>query len=350
MLDMLGSSRQTSTEFRTKEGIFFEMGKCRDNDDINARSDIDSDSENSDADSPEFEVTWSDANHEEFHLDYTDCANASEQVTVNFFDNDANEALHLFRVARVYVTRKPHEIVRHRRMRGMSNVCRGTLVKLVDAMVERLCSVLFPCDGRDHYSAYCAMKETERKLANRMVNLLRKLRRGSVEKRVVRACLFSCMQGRDLHDMMMDNGDVMESLTGENVDGDGQGNVQVTASAANTGITEENVGNGHEVGPHGNIESTGRKYRSAGFQRVRTESSNDWITLVMTGAMEKEKRGRRHFDDDMLIRLLSFLLRGDKVILLTWGTKRVLYGGERRLFPAVITKTSIEGLWRRYNE
>lgn len=44
-----------------------------------------------------------------------------------------------------------------------------------------------------------------------MFNVLRTLRKGSIEKRVVRACLFSSIQGRVIYDMMTTDINAMDS-------------------------------------------------------------------------------------------------------------------------------------------
>lgn len=147
------------TRYRLRKELFcFTMENRGKNDDVSSGFLVDSDSDNSEVYSLEFDEIWSDSNNTNFHLDCTDCATVSGQVHIKFFDGDANQALNLFRVARVYVSHIPHEIFRHRRIRGMSNVFRATLLKLLDAAVKRLSLVLFTCDGCGLYSAYCSMK------------------------------------------------------------------------------------------------------------------------------------------------------------------------------------------------
>lgn len=62
-------------------------------------------------------------------------------------------------------------------------------------------------------------------MVKQMVNLLRRLRRGMVEKRVVRACLFSSVQGRKLYEMMTE---YMKNSDGEEDETDGHGNAMET--------------------------------------------------------------------------------------------------------------------------
>lgn len=74
------------------------------------------------------------------------------------------------------------------------------------------------------------------------------------------------------------------------------------------------------------------------------------IALIAAGGLSTEKKMRSHFNDEVLVRMLSFLFRADNVQLLSWGTKRVVYGGTLHRFPAVGRKTSEESLWRRFKE
>lgn len=277
----------------------------------------------------------------------------------------------------MYIRRIPHEITKYRRIRTMAHECRSTLLKLFDTVVKRLAYVLHPSDGRGLFYEYCAQKSSEGRLARKMVNILRKLRKGSVEKRVVRACLFSSIQGRVLYDMMTNNPKAMDMEIGEiqsamrtesdNEDGDtfgdgehpgeednGSGsNMEEPRTALQAGNrTEDRDRNCNGMRPTG-VSDPGaegiRKNLSGGFQRLQKTSRTDWLTLVATGALSTETKRRRHFEDDILVRMLCFLFRADNVQLLSWGTKRVMYNGEIHRFPAVIRRTSGEGLWRRYN-
>lgn len=62
--------------------------------------------------------------------------------------------------------------------------------------------------------AFCDQKASEGNLVKKMINLLRVLRRGSIEKRVVKSCLFSCLKGRDLHELMLSNSDLLATVDG----------------------------------------------------------------------------------------------------------------------------------------
>lgn len=170
------------------------------------------DSESLVADNSELNVEWIDINTATISVDEEKDSDVSrEQVHTNYFDDEAKEAFNLFRVARVYISRIPAEITRYRRTRGMSHCCRTTLLKLLDTVVKRIAIVIFPTDGRVLYNAFCVQKVNEGRVVKKTVNLLRNLRRGSVEKRVVRACLFSCVRGRELCNLIRNNGDVEEN-------------------------------------------------------------------------------------------------------------------------------------------
>lgn len=71
----------------------------------------------------------------------------------------------------MYITRIPSDITKYRRVKRMERICRGTLVKLLDTMVKRLASVLFPTDGVELYSIYCTKKSTEERIVKKMVNI-----------------------------------------------------------------------------------------------------------------------------------------------------------------------------------
>lgn len=264
----------------------------------------------------------------------------------------------------------------------MNSICRDTLLKLMDTVVKKLSGTPFPTDVHGLYSAYCAQKVREGRMARKMVNLLRKLRRGSVEKRVVRACLFSCIRGRELHELMMTHGDLVEEGAGElgggqntetlryanknGTSGD-ENRVRSTPDTSGTGASADDhrqiygsaqsgIGTGLEMSS-GMIEMTPsntgplvRKCLSGGFQRLQRDSRTDWLTMIASGSLVQDKRRRTHFSDGILVRILSFLFRADNFQLLSWGTKRLVFRGEVHRFPTVIRKTTDEGLWRRFNE
>lgn len=127
----------------------------------------------------------------------------------------------MFRLARIYITRIPNEITRHLRVRGMASSCRATLLKLLDSLLKRVATVLFPTDGHGLYSAFISLKDSEGKVVRKMINLMRKLRRGSVEKREIRACLFSSVKGRELYDLMRNTDHLRELVEDEDEDGHG---------------------------------------------------------------------------------------------------------------------------------
>lgn len=110
-------------------------------------------------------------------------------------------------------------------------------------------------------------------------------------------------------------------------------------------------GNGRGEGMTNRHGSSSRgTHLSGGFRRVQIKSRNDWLTLVATGRLTTDPITRRNLSDDVLVRMLSFLFRANHVVLLSWGTKRMFYGGEYHRFPAVIRRTSAEALWRRFND
>lgn len=134
-----------------------------------------------------------------------------------------------------------------------------------------------------------------------MINLLRVLRRGSIEKQVVRSCLFSCLKGRDLHELMLRNSDVLATEDGEH---EGEGNEHdgiqtvngvAVGNSGEQGRTEAGRNHGSNEGGNGNAPSgevsvIGRNTRSnhnlsGGFQRLQKQSRTDWMTMVATGTM-----------------------------------------------------------------
>lgn len=206
-----------------------------------------------------------------------------------------------------------------------------------------------------------------------MVNLLRKLRRRSVEKRVVRTCLFPCVSSRDLHELMMNNRDLLEAEVVEDMDVDDKRIGQQESERRRTPTITNGKGLNERSGEQSiKIDTSGgpdvqsylaaggndggvhapqtRKYISGGFQSIQKERCNEWCTLVATGGLKTDPKRRTHFSDLVLLRMLSFLLRTDNVLLLSWGTNRVEYGGSVHRFPAVIRNTSADGLWSCFND
>lgn len=165
----------------------------------------------SEGEATEYEAQWTSTDTVNITICGDEVSDVHEQVHRSYFATEAQNGFNLFRIPHVYINQLPHSITKYRRMKSMANDCQSTLLKLLDIIVKRVASVLFPTDARGLYSYYCAMKISEGKLARKMVNLLRKLRNGSVEKRVVRVCLFSSIRGRVLYDLMNKYGTVFES-------------------------------------------------------------------------------------------------------------------------------------------
>lgn len=71
------------------------------------------------------------------------------------------------------------------------------------------------------------MKDNEGKIVRKMNKILRKLRRGCVEKRVVRACLFWSVKGRHLYHPMKNINEIRKMIEDgheqENSEQDGEG-------------------------------------------------------------------------------------------------------------------------------
>lgn len=198
-----------------------------------------------------------------------------------------------------------------------------------------------------------------------MFNILRKLWRGSIETRVIRACLFSSVKGRQLYELMRNDKEVWtmieEDEEEEDEDQTGERRNQNVNHASNNGansIVTGNVGTSGEGGEEVNEEGRAKrrrsesrhKFLSGGFRLAQLKSRTDCLALVTTGGLKTQQIRRRNFSDDVIVRMMSFLFRANNVVLLSWGTKRVFYCGQYHIFPAVIRRTSAEALWRRYIE
>lgn len=141
---------------------------------------FESESEMSDTESFSYDVHWDETNLDiaDVYVDGAEPSKCDQQVHTNYFGDEAKAAFNIFRLARVYITRIPREITKYRRVKGMGRVFRGTLVQLLETMVKRLASVLFPTDAVGFYSMYCTKKAADAKLVKKIVNILRKLRVG----------------------------------------------------------------------------------------------------------------------------------------------------------------------------
>lgn len=74
----------------------------------------------------------------------------------------------------------------------------------------------------------------------------------------------------------------------------------------------------------------------------------DMKLLMDTGTTGKEKKSRKHFEDDTLHETVRYILQSNNIQLLSWGTRRLYVDGQRRQFPVLVRKASIDVMWRNY--
>lgn len=279
-------------------------------------------SESSEDDAYGNEIRWKDINTAEIQVNGDFFSDGRKQVHTNYFSEEARTGFNLFRVLHVYIRRVPNDLIKYHMIRTMEHGCRSHLLTLFETVVKRMAQVLHPSDRRGISSAYCAQKSSEGRLARQMVSLLRKLKKGSVQKRVVRACLFASLQGHVLYELMTEETRGMELeiddiCTGK--DGEMDSDDEETSADAGNQIERNNrrrsTGNrdstelqetnqselreqdGMEMRTGGETTAVllNRKNLSGGLQRLQKTSRTDWLTQVTAGALQTDTKRRRHF-------------------------------------------------------
>lgn len=74
----------------------------------------------------------------------------------------------------------------------------------------------------------------------------------------------------------------------------------------------------------------------------------DMRNILQTGKLEPARNVRTCFEEYTLQETVRYILQGNNVQLLSWGTRRLFIHGERRQFPLFVRKVGIEVLWRFY--
>lgn len=70
--------------------------------------------------------------------------------------------------------------------------------------------------------------------------------------------------------------------------------------------------------------------------------------LMKTGELTREKRSRKHFEDDTLIETVWYILHSNNVQLMSWGTRQLYINGCRTQFPVLVRRCSVDVMWRNY--
>lgn len=70
--------------------------------------------------------------------------------------------------------------------------------------------------------------------------------------------------------------------------------------------------------------------------------------LFHEGTVVKGKRSCKHFEDDTIRETVRYILQSNNIQLLSWGTRRLYVDGQRRQFPVLVRKASIDVMWRNY--
>ena len=93
-----------------------------------------------------------------------------------------------------------------------------------------------------------------------------------------------------------------------------------------------------------------RRRESGGFLKVAKQGRDDWLNLMETGKIEKQKFSRKDYEDDVAEKVVEFILCEENVQLLSWGNRRIKCNGKWEIIPSILKKCSTESLWRLYNE
>lgn len=307
--------------------------------------------------------------------------------------SEAQQLFHLTRVGRYVLHRIPSDIYRYRTWNAMPSIHRTGLLRAADAVFRRVTQYIFPKDGRGLYEQYLKEKGGDPVVMRMVARGVRKARKGSNEKRLLISLLFASLPCDRVHELLcsgnwrdvfgrlqnvQDNedsdwsiGEAIDSSDDEFDDDDGNVNERdgLTGEYGREGERPRRVDCGNENAEaywsqetgttaqqsqeslssdstHNRIKSI---YRSGYIARLQKKSRDDWIDFIENGRLQKRRRTRCHFDDDVVRTLVNFILRADNCQMLAWGTRRVRIHGQFVTFPSILRKSGMEELWRKYN-
>lgn len=77
-------------------------------------------------------------------------------------------------------------------------------------------------------------------------------------------------------------------------------------------------------------------------------SRKDMAVMMQCGKVGQERKNRKCFEDQTLRETVRYILQGNNVQLLSWGTRKMFVNGQRRQFPVLVRRSSVDVMWRNY--
>lgn len=260
------------------------------------------------------------------------------------FSKATRELFTATKISRFCFQNVPKRLCSYRNARELPIKCRKALVKAADKCLRKICSLILRQDGDGLYDEFLREKCVSNSIVHGMIKALTKTKKGTVEKRILRACLFAHLPGEEVQRLIADSknieeydmtGVLNENMESENDEEDGEIN---KGQVRYTGNSERGVG----------TEVVLKSVNSGAFCRARKFARDDWLDLLNDGHIMTIPHGRKIFNDVEILQAVKFMLRSDNVQRMSWGTKCIRLDGVTKKIPAVHRRMSAESIWRRY--
>ena len=117
----------------------------------------------------------------------------SEQVGLTSFSRSARSVFNRLKVSRFTFRHIPKEMMRKKNVEQLALPMRTKFVYALDTCLRRLANLLFPQDGEGLYKMYIESRMEDTKIVEGIIRAIGKTKKGSTEKRVLRAVLYTHM-------------------------------------------------------------------------------------------------------------------------------------------------------------
>lgn len=266
---------------------------------------------------------------------------------------------------------------------------RRALLRVFTKCVRELASMLYPADSGALYAELFEKKFERTQVAKALVEGVQSARKGSVEKRVIRACLCASYPGIEVHRLLKeateaksqgrssngnqnndnnnnsDDGGDDDDLDANGATHDDQGNNQGTNSNTLDNTNDCNNSDSNNVhtsnkpacdeGDHVNEPPKKKAKYSGAFKRTFRQAQQDWKNLIDTGSIPglvntTVKRAVIRGDNEMVLHALRFIFRSENVHLVSNGVFRLKHNGVYKDFPILYRRLyqDVEQLWKNY--
>lgn len=262
---------------------------------------------------------------------------------------------------------------------------RRALLRVFTKCVREIATMLYPSDSEALFKELSEKKCEKIHVGKALVHGMQSARKGSIERRIMRACLCASYPGQEVQRLLNeanikkcnsaaeddnehDNEYEDDDVVGNSSDPPGDDDVGLGSNQSEqinqigTGSNVGNGGNGSDNIDAQNLNSDNPKEPpskrlklSGGFRRTYSVGRSDWNTLIAKGSLpgltsRGSKRSVARGDDEMIQHALQFIFRSENLHLIPSGAYRLKCNGEFKDFPFLYRRLyqDVEQLWKNY--